>query len=108
MIMSTRFTTPRQLEGTLESHLRRAGYGDAVSTRETRYVTESGRACLRASFYKYGSVLMDLETLKSYEAALRELPGVVRTQIIHATGRTSLLRDQVIVIHLRMWEEPDS
>ena len=108
MIMRIRYTTPRHLEQTLTSRLRRAGYQDATATNGTRYVDEGGQACLKASFYKYGSVLMDLETLASYERVLRELPGVVRTQIVQARGRANPLRDQVIVVHRRMWEEPGS
>jgi hypothetical protein len=106
--MSTRYTTPRQLERTLEAHLRRAGYGDAVSTKGTRYVTDNGRACLQVSLYQYGTVLMDPEILAAYEGALRSLPGVVWTQIVHDAGKdgsSNPLRDQVIVIHLRMWDD---
>jgi hypothetical protein len=59
-----RYTTPRQLEETLTWRLRRAGYEDATATKGTRYVNENGEARLKASFYKYGSVLMDPETLE--------------------------------------------
>jgi hypothetical protein len=47
---------------------------------------------------------------------LGALPGVVRTQIIHddrknhregTMGYVNPLRDQVIVIHRRMWDEPE-
>jgi hypothetical protein len=117
MIMSIRYTTPRQLEQTLTSRLRRAGYEDATAAKGTRHIAEGGQACLKGSFCKYGSVLMDPETLQGYERVLRELPGVIRTQIVHddrtnhregTAGHANPLRDQVIVIHRRMWEEPGS
>jgi hypothetical protein len=103
-----RYTTPHLLERTLEAHLRRAGYSDAIATKGTRYVREKGRDCLQVSLIKYGTVLMDPEILKAYEGVLRSLPGVVRTQVIHDAGkdgRANPLRDQVVVIHLRMWDD---
>jgi hypothetical protein len=105
-----RYTTPRLLEWTLEAHLRRAGCADATATKGTRYVRESGRDCLQVSLYQYGTVLMDPAVLSAYEGVLRSLPGVIRTKVIHDAGKdgsSNPLRDQVIVIHLRMWDEPD-
>ena len=104
--MTVHYTTPRELEGTLKWHLRRAGFENATTIGTTRYVYENGEACLKTSVNKYATVLMALETLQGYERALRELPGVVRTEIIHKDARKFPLRDQVIVIHRRMWEEP--
>src|SRR5258708_17327361 len=112
--MIIRYTTPRQLEETLTGRLRRAGYEDATATKGTRYVHESGEPCLKASVRKYTSVSMDPETLAGYERVLRELPGVVRTQIVHddrkdhragTMAHANPLRDQVIVIHRRLWDD---
>ncbi len=106
--MTLRYATPRRLEQIITDRLHRAGYEDAVMTKGTRYVREGGRACLKASVHQYSKVVMDLETLDGYERVLAEMPGVVRTEVIHNAQGYNPLRDQVIVIHLRMWNEADS
>jgi hypothetical protein len=114
--MTVRYTTPRQLEDTLEWHLRRAGFKDPVTAHGTRYVEENGEACLKASVFEYSATWMAMETLQGYEQVLREMPGVMRTEIVHEDAKnhregtkahSNPLRDQVIVIHRRMWNEPD-
>jgi hypothetical protein len=104
------YTTPVKLRARLESELRRAGFASAVCTRP-RYTERRGyssyaeRECLEAGVFEYSTVRMPLETLKGYERTLRGLPGVVATRIVHEDKGT--LRDQVIVTHLRTWDEPE-
>lgn len=81
--MTMRCTAPRQLEETLVAHLRRAGYQDVTTLKGTRYVTDAGGHCLKVSVHKYATLNVPLEVLQGYERSLRELPGVVRTQIVH-------------------------
>ena len=99
-----KYTTPRLLERMLEGHVRRAGFKDATAAKGTRYVSEGDVPCLRVSLFQWPQTAMTWELLKGYERALAELPGVVRTEIVH-DGQGINLRDQVIVIHRRMWEE---
>ena len=102
--MITKYTTGKLLELMLEAHLRRAGFKDATAAEGTRYVSEEGVPCLRVSLFKWPQAAMSWGELKSYARALAELPGVVRTEIVH-DGQGINLRDQVIVIHKRMWED---
>ena len=102
--MSSQYTTPAKLRAELEGVLRRAGFAHPSVTRP-RYVTVAERDCLEASAFEYSAVRMPLEKLEGYERVLRALPGVVSTRIVHEDRGT--LRDQVVVTHLRLWNEPD-
>lgn len=109
--MGYRYTTPAVLRRDLEYKVRRAGFKAATCTRP-RYVTADGKDCLEAGVFEYATVRMPLETLEGYERALQAMPGVVATRIIHedpraARGNVNALRDQVVVTHLRMWDEPE-
>jgi hypothetical protein len=108
--MTHRYTTPAALRRELEGRMRRSGYRDATTTK-TRYVTVNDRECLEAGVFEYATTRMPLETLEGYERALQAMPGVIATRIIHedpraARGNVNALRDQVVVTHLRMWDEP--
>lgn len=102
--MGYRYTTPALLRAELEGALRRAGFASPACTRP-RYVSAGDRECLEAGVFEYSTVRMPLETLEGYAAVLSALPGVVGMRIVHEDTRR--LRDQVIVTHLRGWDEPD-
>jgi hypothetical protein len=101
------------LRGDLEAALKQAGFAGATCTK-VRYVTRDSRDCLEAGFFEYATTRMPLETLEGYDRALSALPGVLSTRVVHddaknhregTMGRLNPLRDQVIVTHLRMWND---
>jgi len=98
-----RYTTPRALQFDLEYAVKAAGFAHPVCTKVRYLTTEDGREALKTSVFEYATTRMPLEILEGYERALRALPGVVATQIIH--GGKSGLRDQVFVTHLRAWDD---
>jgi hypothetical protein len=97
------YITPKALDEKLRSVLRRAGIEHPAITKP-EYVWYDREQCLKASAFRYASVLMPRSQLESYELALRKIPGVVKTEIIqNDNSKPAPLRDQVVVYHLRNW-----
>jgi hypothetical protein len=97
------YITPRDLRWKLQQALEDAGFKNPVATWPVKYVERNGEACLRAGCFQYAHLLMHLDVLEGYENVLRELPGVVETQIVHKAPGINPLRDQVIVWHWRLF-----
>jgi len=101
---------PPAAQGTATHHMSPARLRDELTARlpaEARVIVKHAtingrRDFLRASIWKYPNVHTDEATLAAYAAAVADLPGIVRAEIVR--GDPSL-RDQVVVIHRRQWEE---